>query len=523
MIEEYTHAIIYCRVSSERQVNEGHGLDSQEHRCRQYANSLKLDVEHVFREEGVSGGLFERPAMKSLIRYLDKHWQRKYVVIFDDLKRFARDVEVHLKLKSELMGRQAKLRCLNYNFDDSAEGEFVETIFAAQNELERKQNQRQVCQKMKARTERGYWCFNPPAGYTYMKDKEHGKLLVPNKAITDIIANGLTGFAEDRLLTQKDLQTYFRDKGLHRLLGREPEKLTLKYVKDLITQPLYAGFVAHKAWGIPRRPGKHQAIISAETFEKIQQKLWRPERRPRDTDRLEFPLRRIVNCGVCRMKMTGSTTKGRSRYYAHYTCNNSSCLANPKNISVKELEDAYIALLERIKVDAPILEVGRVLIKRMWDEKVKDVEAALSEQGEEKEKIERMIEEYVDRVPGATPALKTRYEAKIESLEQQLNDLSTERTPDKIPNMGEAIDHTLRFLGTPAETWLASDRNTKITLHSMIFAENPSYSVKDGFGTVKVSLPFLLTDQICVPEGTMVDQRGVEPLTSAMRMLRSTN
>lgn len=114
-------------------MSEGHGLESQEHRCREYAATLGLDVESVFREEGVSSGLFDRPAMKLLIAYLDRHWQYPYVIIFDDLKRFARDVSVHLRLKSELMGRRAKLKCLNYNFDDSAEGEFVETIFAAQN------------------------------------------------------------------------------------------------------------------------------------------------------------------------------------------------------------------------------------------------------------------------------------------------------------------------------------------------------------------------------------------------------
>ena len=159
MTTEYTKAVIYCRVSSEKQVKDGNGLDSQEHRCREHASSLGLEVEEVFRDEGISGGLFDRPAMHALIKYLDVNWQTKYVVIFDDLKRFARDVKVHLKLKSEFLGRDAKLQCLNYNFDDSAEGEFVETIFAAQNELERKQNRRQVCQKMKARIERGYWCF----------------------------------------------------------------------------------------------------------------------------------------------------------------------------------------------------------------------------------------------------------------------------------------------------------------------------------------------------------------------------
>ena len=48
-------------------------------------------------------------------------------------------------------------------------------------QLERKQNQRQVCQKMKARIEKGYWTFAVSLGLTYEKDKEHGKILVPKQ------------------------------------------------------------------------------------------------------------------------------------------------------------------------------------------------------------------------------------------------------------------------------------------------------------------------------------------------------
>src|SRR5579883_2567136 len=96
-------ALIYCRVSSERQVVDGNGLGSQEQRCRVYANSKGYEVERVFADEGVSGGLFERPAMKGLIDYLDKHITENYIIIFDDLARLARDLEVHLKLKTQLV------------------------------------------------------------------------------------------------------------------------------------------------------------------------------------------------------------------------------------------------------------------------------------------------------------------------------------------------------------------------------------------------------------------------------------
>ena len=48
MEKEYSKAVIYCRVSSEKQVKEGNGLDSQEHRCRAYAESLGLEIESVY-------------------------------------------------------------------------------------------------------------------------------------------------------------------------------------------------------------------------------------------------------------------------------------------------------------------------------------------------------------------------------------------------------------------------------------------------------------------------------------------
>jgi DNA invertase Pin-like site-specific DNA recombinase len=493
MEKEYTKALIYCRVSSERQVKEGNGLESQEHRCRQYAESLGLKVDQVFKDEGISGGLFDRPAMQSMIKYLDSHWQTKYCVIFDDLKRFARDVEVHIKLKTELKARYAKLSCLNYNFDDSAEGEFVETIFAAQNELERKQNRRQVCQKMKARIERGYWCFPAPTGYEYRKDKEHGKILTPIHPIADILADGLTAFALNKLLTQTDFLNYLVANNLHGLMGKNVKNITYEYVKGLLRQPIYAGVVEHSDWGVPRRKGHHKGIISEETFEQIQYKLRRPERVPRETDTLEFPLRRIVNCSICGHKMTGSVSKGKTKYYAHYTCNNIECSANPKNIGIEKLENDYIQLLDSIKVEQEVLEIGHIVATRIWEQKVKDFAHDAEAREAERKEIEMMIDEYVDLIPKAkSETIRSRYEAKIEELDAKIKELEKEPEIKKMPDLNEALNLIFKFLGTPAETWKNSSKEMKIKIHNMIFTENPTYSVETGFGTPKLSLPFQL-------------------------------
>ena len=125
---DHTKALIYCRVSSKSQEAEGHGLESQETRCRDYAKAKGYQVEAAFPDTITGGGDFmQRPGMKALLSYLDAIPQENFVVIFDDLKRFARDTRFHLDLRDAFRARGARIECLNFKFDDTPEGEFIET------------------------------------------------------------------------------------------------------------------------------------------------------------------------------------------------------------------------------------------------------------------------------------------------------------------------------------------------------------------------------------------------------------
>lgn len=466
-------------------------MDSQEHRCRQYAEENGLEVEQVFPDDGISGGLFDRPAMKSLIRFLDENWQENYVVIFDDLKRFARDVDVHRGLKRELKGRGVKLCCLNYTFDDSPEGEFVETVFAAQNELERKQNRRQVCQKMKARLERGYWCFQAPFGYEYMKTKEHGKLLIPNRDISEIISEGLVAFANDQLVSQLDLLEFFRQSKLGE--KENNPRIDFNFVKRLLMQPLYAGRVEYRPWSIPQRQGMHAPIISVSVYEKIQDKLKRPLRMPRATDNIEFPLRRIITCAICGEPMTGSSCRGKNpnRYFPYYTCNNARCEAKPKNITSSLVETQYIELLESIKADTTVLDITNRIVNIVWERRVLGQVCCDKAVLRELTDIKKQISEYIELMPlTKSDAVRALYEAKIEELSNRTISLEKQLHHEIMPNIDEAMSLALKFIGTPASFWKRADLSRKGRLHNLIFVENPRYSRNMGFGTPKLTPPF---------------------------------
>ncbi|MCK5374324.1 MAG: recombinase family protein, partial [Alphaproteobacteria bacterium] len=73
-------AIIYCRVSSPKQVTEGHGLESQETRCREYAKHKGYKVLDVFHEEGITGKLMDRPKMQEMLSFLKKNKKENHIV-----------------------------------------------------------------------------------------------------------------------------------------------------------------------------------------------------------------------------------------------------------------------------------------------------------------------------------------------------------------------------------------------------------------------------------------------------------
>lgn len=268
--------LVYARVSSKRQEKEGHGREGQEERCKQDLRSIGVQFAKTFPDTFTGAGDFmKRPAMREMFNYIDAHPHRKFVVVFDDLKRLARDVSAHFKLRAAFKIRDVKLRCLNYNFDESEEGEFVELVFAGQAQLERKQNRRQVIQKMKARMERGYWAFTGKRGYDMPKDLIHGKLLVPNKD-GKLLREMLENFASGNLVRKVDVARFLFGKGFWKNTKRSAENY-IDEVSAILRDVTHCGDIEYLPWGVTRRKGMHKGIISYDTFEKIQKRLSREE------------------------------------------------------------------------------------------------------------------------------------------------------------------------------------------------------------------------------------------------------
>jgi len=100
--------IAYCRVSTDNQKEEG-TINLQVDAIREYCQKKGFDLVDTFKDEGVSGGLEDRPALASLFNFLEgEEGKGIEAVIVWKLDRLARDlyIQEHLIKKLELLEKR---------------------------------------------------------------------------------------------------------------------------------------------------------------------------------------------------------------------------------------------------------------------------------------------------------------------------------------------------------------------------------------------------------------------------------
>ena len=200
-------AVIYARVSGAKQVREGDGLASQENRCREYATYKDYDVVEVFQDD-MSGKFERRPAMDRMLAFLRLHPKDSVVVIIDDISRFARNVQAHIKLRETLSDAGGILESPSIEFGEDSDSRLVEHMLASVAQHQREKNAEQTSNRMKGRMMNGYSVFSAPVGYKYKKTGSHGKLLTRDEPIASIVKESLEGYASGRFSGQADIKRF---------------------------------------------------------------------------------------------------------------------------------------------------------------------------------------------------------------------------------------------------------------------------------------------------------------------------
>ena len=525
--EAAPRAVIYCRVSTTKQTIRGHGLESQEMRCREHADLRGYAVAAVFPDDASGGGDFmARPGMVALLSFLKAQPDTPHIVIFDDLKRFARDAEFHIKLRRELNAVGAKVECLNFKFEDSPEGEFIETIMAAQGELERKQNRRQVIQKMKARVHAGYYLFAPVYGYVYAKVAGHGKMLVPDGDRAKIVRDCFEGLASGRFQSASEVKRHLEE--VSDLPRNKHGEIRWTFVTETLRRSLYAGLISVERWNIENIPGKHEPLISYETWSRAQEvldgRVLAPARKDISED---FPLRGFILCADCGKPLCACWSKSKTGpRHPYYLCVQKTCPSKRKSIRRADVEEPFEEALRTLRPTEKLFRICRKMFRDAWELRRHDSLQTTSRLKDEAQELQTRIDRVVDRLLEAeTDTVVSAYETRIERMQHDKRLIE-----NRIKNAGkpsasfeETFELAMRFLSNPWKIWDMGHLGLRRTVLRLAFLEPVTYCRKEGLRTLKTAIPFSMLAEFSAVKCGVVEPRGIEPLTSSLRTMRSPN
>ena len=514
-------AIIYCRVSDTKQKIRGDGLGSQETTCREYAQRMGYEVVNVFRDD-FTGKSADRAGIKALLTFL-KSCRGQTIVIVDDLNRLARSVRTHYVIRDAVTKAGGKLESPKRVFADDPDDDMLEIIEAAFAAEHRRKNAEQTLTRMRARVMNGYWVFQAPWGYRYEKSSSGGKILVRVEPMASIIKEGLEGYASGRFGSQAEVKRFFESnplfpKNRHGLVANER-------VRQILTQPLYAGYIEVPRWKLSLRKGQHDGIISLATFELIQDRLSGKARAPSRKDiNADFPMRGFVACGDCHHPMTATWAKGQGGRYPYYMCRQHGCASNGKSIAREKMEVALEAIVRSLTPTRELVQLASAMFRDLWDRRAKEAKERRSALKLEATAVDKKIGLLLDRVVEAdSQTVIGAYERKIGELERDklilAENIAKCGTPAR--DYDEVFQTAMDFLANPWNLWETGHLTDRRAMLKLVFPGSLVYSRESGFQTPEISLPFKALEGFSGPKNEMVRPAGLEPAASRLEVSRS--
>ncbi len=524
LTQKRTKCVIYCRVSSIKQTMDGAGLSSQERSCRDYAEQCEMLVEDVFTDV-ISGASSNRPGMNLLLDFLNRVDAREYMVIVDDVSRFARDVGAHTELRNKIMTAGAAIDSPKTKFGVDAESRFLEMLWALLASRDREKNAELSKTRTIARLKNGYWTFSAPVGYQYTKAPGGGKLLIPKEPEASIIREALEGFASGRFQSQAEVKR-FLDNISEFPRPRGAKEIKFDRVTGLLTRLVYAGYLEKSEWGIPLTKAQHEPLIAYENYlinqDRLNGKKVAPARK--NIDR-EFVLRGFLTCSECGYSLTSCWSKsGTGKRYPYFLCHHRGCSQRGKSIARDKLETEFEHVLKGLTPTAQTFELAGLMFRDAWDRYRFNTKEESARHKTRLRQIETEVSSLIDRAARTQHDETARaYEARIAALHSESAVLEEKLANRSIPegNFDKMFELSMEFLASPWKIWEKGSYELKRTVLRLAFAAPLIVSRETGLRTAETTLPFKALRFLSASESHMVPLKGLEPPTLSLRILPS--
>ncbi|MFA7049849.1 MAG: recombinase family protein [Patescibacteria group bacterium] len=496
-------SVIYCRVSTREQVDEGNSLITQERLCRDYASRHNYEVDRIFIEEGESAKTTNRTKLLKMIEYCRvNHLVIDNIIVYS-VDRLSRNTDDYTTLRTLFKTYKIRLESVTERLEDNPSGRFLEFVLAAKSQLDNEERGLKCRGGMIEGVRSGRYVFIAPFGY------KNGVLNgEKNILIDEVKAKYIRRIFEllsTQLYSPEDVRKIITKEGAR--LGQN-KVISKQYFHKIIRNKVYKGFIDVKSFNLGEIKGSFEPIVSEDVFDRVQLVLKRKGKRITGykTNNPDFPLRGLIKSERGH-KLDGSWSKGNAKekmpYYRFRGLNGF-------NTRRDVLEGVFIDFIKKFEFKPEIINLLKKRIEVNWEYRNLSNKKLRSKIERNiyslKEKQNQIIDKNLKSVINDDLARE-----QLEKISNEISNLSYElKNFEDSDNVAEVLNYGLDFIGNLSSRIKDLEIQQRKSLQWFLFPEGIIF---DGKKLRTTRIPLILnTKKTSLDEkSSKVDLKGLEP------------
>jgi len=346
--------VLYSRKSTESDEQQTLSIESQVKEMLAIAERENLEVVDIRRESHSAKDSGQRPVFKELLEDIRRGRYNGILTWAPDrLSRNAGDLGSLVDLMDQKVLLQ--IRTYGQTFANSPSEKFLLMILCSQAKLENDNKSINVKRGLRTRCEMGLRPGPAPTGYLNEKhmDRKCQVIIDPDRG--PIIKKLFEKVAYEKWSGHKAYNWLKFE--LNFKSAYSNKNLSLSNVLLILQNPFYYGVFEYPVGSGNFYTGKHEPIISKETFDLARQQFKRNLNNLVKGQNKEFAFTKLMTCGLCGSGITAEEkfkklNNGLINRHVYYTC----CGSKDRNckggyINETDLIKQLVILMEKIDID----------------------------------------------------------------------------------------------------------------------------------------------------------------------------
>lgn len=467
-------AVIYCRVSTKEQVDEGNSLVTQERHCKEYAFKEGYEIAHVFIEQGESAKTTDRPQLQRLLDFCSNKKNKVTTVLTYKLDRISRNTDDYSQIRILLKRYGVEIKSITEYFENTPAGRFMENIIANVAQFDNDVRTERSVGGMRDAMREGRYVWSAPIGYDNVKIG--GKSTIHPNEMAPLVQQAFKMVAKNTFSVE-EVRRNMLDAGL---MTKRGKKLTKSYFYKVLKNKVYMGQIVKFG---EQHPGTYEALIPEHQFQQVQWVLKNRAKRSYLylTEHPDFPLRRFVSHAETGKKLTGGWAKGRNKKFPYYYYSGKG-----KSFKRDFLNDKFAAYVNKFSLKGDKLEEFK---EKLRENLTKEQSDALFKRKELEKSITMLNEKIAALIDKNFQGYINNevLSRQLDLTQKQLHDAQAMLAdiPNQLCDVDDMVDFTEEYLKNPGNCWLNANPSQKILLQWFKFPKGITFD-GENFRTTEI-------------------------------------